>query len=404
LGGLVDQLENISAPTKGSSSVEALSAALGGWVELWGNSTEAVPQESNGSPERDVQNQLLRILSSETLMILAGLGTSLGIPEVQGVHAPNMNDLWERAELLPEFASVQSIVRPELVQERNIEHLLSEVQARLILEPGNADLRSFLSSAEQSILEACSFVGPDSQLNTHQLFLRKVARRSLRLLRTQLFTTNYDLAFESAAARSRFNVIDGFGLTSEAYFDGGSFDLDFVRRNGTDQMVLEPNVLQLLKLHGSIDWSRDGQTVRKVSAQPSHPVLIYPSANKFQLSFQQPYLEMMSRFQLGLRRSDVSLMVVGFGFNDAHIVAPIEAAIRSNVGMRILVVDPGIRRSNRNPHFDWMEQLVLDGDQRITLVRGTFSDLTRILPDVAEYDERQSHSDRLARITRDPSQ
>jgi hypothetical protein len=191
---------------------------------------------------------------------------------------------------------------------------------------------------------------------------------------------------------------------SGADFDGSSFDLDFVRRNGTDQMVLEPNVLQLLKLHGSIDWSREGLMVRKVPGLPSQPVLIYPTANKYQLSFQQPYLEMMSRFQLGLRRPDVSLIVVGFGFNDAHIVAPIEAAIRSNVGMRLVVVDPGIRGTNRNSHFDWLEQLVLDGDQRITLIRGTFSDLTRMLPDAAEFDERQSHADRLARITRNSAQ
>lgn len=384
------------------SGVEVLNAGLGAWVDLWAEESgdNRVDPMARAALESDLKVYISRALNAENLVVLAGLGTSLGIAPIGERKAPSMRDLWAKVEGLPEFKSITSTVRGELIKEQNIEHLLSEVQARLGLNPDHAGLTAFLAAAEQVILEACSFVGQDSLLEAHQLFLRKIARRSLRLQRTKLFTTNYDLAFEQAAVRSRFYLIDGFGLGGGGIFDGSMFDLDFVRRTSTEQMVLESNVLHLLKLHGSADWDRTGTLVRKVQGIPQNPVLIYPSANKFQLSFQQPYLEMMSRFQLALRQPDLCLMIVGFGFNDAHIVAPIEAAVRSNVSMRLIIADPAIRSEGRNPQFDWLEQLILDGDQRITLIKGTFSNLTRLLPDVAEFDDRQSHADRLSRIAR----
>lgn len=387
--------------TAATSGIEVLNAGLGKWTPLAPNE-DAGENDSVGFDglEADLKMNLALALNAENLVILTGLGTSLGIPGADGRRAPTMKDLWAEVGKLPEFSGIQSLVSPGLLDEKNIEHLLSEVQARLGLNPDNQQLSAFLAAAEEIILESCSFVDADSQLETHQLFLRKIGRRSQRLHRTKLFTTNYDLAFENAASRSRFHLIDGFSFGRRSVFDGDAFDLDFVRRPGSDQLMLESNVLHLLKLHGSADWDREGDAIYKVDRTPKNPVLIYPSATKFQLSFQQPYLEMMSRFQINLRQQNLCVIVVGFGFNDAHIVAPIEAAVRSNVSMRLIVADPSIRQDNRNAQFDWFEKLILDGDQRISLINGTFSDLVRLLPDAAEFDDRQAHADRFTRITK----
>lgn len=383
------------------SGVEVLNAGLGKWTQIAPTQDLDVDNSAAFSGmEADLKMNLSLALNAENLIILTGLGTSLGIQGVNGRSAPTMGDLWAEIGRLDEFSGIQDSVSPVLLQEKNIEHLLSEVHARLDLDPDHQELAAFLKAAEEIILTSCSFVHTDSDLQTHQLFLRKIGRRSQRLQRTKLFTTNYDLAFETAAARSRFHLIDGFGFGHQSVFDGDAFDLDFVRRPSGDQMVLESNVLHLLKLHGSADWSREGDVIRRVSGAPKNPVLIYPSATKFQLSFQQPYLEMMSRFQINLRHQNLCVIVVGFGFNDAHIVAPLEAAVRSNVSMRLIVADPSIRRDGRNEHFGWLEKLILDGDQRISLINGTFSDLVRILPDAAEFDDRQAHADRFARITK----
>jgi hypothetical protein len=213
------------------------------------------------------------------------------------------------------------------------------------------------------------------------------------LPRTQIFTTNYDLVFERAADRSGFRLVDGFTLTEPRRFEGGSFDLDFVRRRIGERPMLEPNVVQFMKLHGSVDWdSSTGQIERR--SDPAEPILIYPAQSKFQLSYELPYLECMARFQMALREPDVGLIIVGSGFRDEHLAGPISAAIRSNVGLRIVVVGPNVE-TNANPHLAFMRELVERGDRRLTLFAGTFDQFTSVLPDVAPRDEREEHESRM---------
>jgi hypothetical protein len=344
-------------------------------------------------------DELGLITNAENLVVLAGLGTSLSIENSKDKAkvAPRMSDLWALVGALKSFDTVKKSLNPALVKSANLEHVLSDAQARYALDTGNTDLKTFIDEAEGVIWESCSFVNDDSQVDTHELFLRKVARRSTRLQRTQIFTTNYDLAFEAAAQGARFNVIDGFGYGGQ-YFDGASFDLDYVRRRPNEPLALEPSVFHLLKLHGSVDWDATAGEIRKVAGfvKPATPVLIYPSAAKYQLSFQQPYLEFMSRFQIALRQPDVGLIVVGSGLSDEHLVAPIEAALRSNIGLRAVFITPGAKDAKRSATFDWIEGLIRKGDKRLTLLSGTFDDLVRHLPDMPTREERDAHSDRIA--------
>lgn len=341
-------------------------------------------------------DELGAILNAETLVVLAGSGTSLGIRQVDGSKkAPSMGALWDDVSQLAEFEEVSGRLNADLVASKNLEHVLSDAQARHAVAP-DVDLAAFISAAEAVVLTRCSFVNDDTDVNAHELFLRKVARRSVRLQRTQLFTTNYDLAFEIAAQRARFNVIDGFGYGGRE-FDGGSFDLDYVRRRPHEQLALEPSVFHLLKLHGSVDWSLNGDVIGKVSGTPERPVLIYPSAAKYQLSYQQPYLEFMSRFQIALRQPDIGLIVVGFGFNDDHLNAPIEAALRSNIGLRATIVTPGARAQDRSGSIAWIEDLIERGDRRLSMFTGTFDDLVKHLPEAPAREERDEHLERVSR-------
>jgi hypothetical protein len=372
-----------------------------GWQSLVaGDDEDDATRVARASAENRLREELGLIVNSEHLVVLVGSGPSFSAttkPTEAGdetLTAPSMSDLWDAVQELTSFEPARPKLRAETVATNDLELILSEAISRLAL--GNdAELSAFVQDAESVVWERCNFVRENTDLSTHELFLRKVARRSTRLQRTQIFTTNYDLAIETAARRARFNVIDGFGFGGQE-FDGGSFDLDFVRRRPPEQLALEPSVFHLLKLHGSVDWDGSGAAVRKVQGKPPTPVLIYPSVLKYQLSYQQPYLEFMSRFQISLRQPDVGLVVVGFGFNDEHVVAPIEAALRSNIGLRAAVVTPGARDSNRATTIAWIEDLIGRGDQRLTLLNATFDDLVRHLPDVPQMEERDAHSDRVA--------
>jgi hypothetical protein len=154
-----------------------------------------------------------QILLSENLLILCGLGTSLCVTADGKRLAPMMIDLWTSAEKSwgDQFDRLKATVRYETPTSGrdDIELLMSQCQLSQRFAP-NPDVEKFVIRTEANIVEQCGFVRSDTDLSTHEAFLRKVARRSTRLPRVKVFTTNYDLCFEQAAARSRFIVVDGF--------------------------------------------------------------------------------------------------------------------------------------------------------------------------------------------------
>lgn len=347
-----------------------------------------------------LRESLASVVATDQLVILAGLGASLGLLRstleggTEDVAAPTMGALFTEVAKLNGFDKA-SVIAPDATGRRDVEGLLSACQFQIALN-ADPDIVRFVGEAEAVILDLCSFIDGTTDLMAHEVFLRKIARRQTRLSRTQVFTTNYDLAFEQAAERIRFHVIDGFGFGNQGAFDGNTFDMDIVRRRRGESLMLEPNVFHLLKLHGSVDWDEHDGEVRRVS-KPENPVLIYPSQDKYQLSFRPPYLESMSRFQIALRQPDVTLIVVGFGFNDAHIVAPIEAAIRSNVGLRVVVVGPELS-TTENETVHRLQKLLASGDRRITLIETTFREFSSLLPDISPPDDRELHDVRAASV------
>jgi SIR2-like domain len=331
---------------------------------------------------------------TEHLVVLMGLGTSLGLRGTHGA-APTMSDLFGRVEGLEGFGQAAKFA-PTALADRDVEALLSACQMHVDLH-GDKATAEFLKAAEQEVREACDFVDESTDLSTHEALLRKLGRRATRLSRAKVFTTNYDLAVERAAQRTRFTLLDGFGPTAGGLFDGGNFDLDVVRRTPDGTLQLAPNVIQLYKMHGSVDWSETDEGVRR-QVPPLKPVLVYPSSMKYQQSYRPPYLESMARFQMTLRQPETTVIVIGFGFNDAHIVGPVMSAVRSNVSLRIIVADPKLS-SAPNAAMSTLIRLSDARDERLLLVAGTFADFTSSLPDMAPPDAHEAHEERLRAVS-----
>lgn len=327
---------------------------------------------------------------SENLVVLLGLGTSLGLRGPAGT-APTMGDLFDAVKELQGFGEASGLARTA-VAVGDVEALLSACQMHVALTE-DATTKEFLAAAEAVVLRACNFVDESTDLATHEAFLRKIGRRATRLSRARIFTTNYDLAIERAAQATRFTVLDGFGPTAGGLFDGGNFELDVVRRASDGTLQLAANVVQLYKLHGSVDWDETAEGVRRTPA-PRTPVLIYPSSMKYQHSYQPPYLESMARFQMTLRQPETTVIVAGFGFNDSHVVGPLLAAVRSNVSLRLIVVDPALQQT-QNEHVQTLIRLSEARDERILLFAGTFEQFTAQLPDMAPQDAHEAHDERF---------
>jgi hypothetical protein len=347
-----------------------------------------------------LKRQMTEVLLAENLVVLTGLGTSLCLTDSAGKRlAPTMGDLWKAVEAqtgsnLTKVRALVGYVTP--ASGENIELLLSRCLLAERLRP-TKEVTTFVQQAENIIVERCRFPAKGVSLAHHQSFLRRVARRSTRLPRMKLFTTNYDLCFEAAASTTRFVVIDGFAHTQPQEFDGTYYGYDLVRRHpDKDVPDFIANVFHLYKLHGSVDWEiAADQIVRNPNA--SRPLIVYPRDSKFESSYDQPFLEMMSRFQMALRQPNTGLLIIGFGFNDDHISHPIMAAVRANVGLKAVVVDPALE-SSKNLHIAVLCDLIKAGDSRLTLVTQKFEELVPILPDLVAATEEEKHVQRLGGI------
>ncbi len=162
-------------------------------------------QDVSGDGEAAFSSFLTQVLTSRHLGVLCGLGTSRCIVDDQGsLLAPDMGDLWQAVKRADDerFQRVLDIVSSPPGEE-NIELLLSRCQMQQELAP-DTELKAFIEDGEKTIAEKCNFIDDDTSLATHESFLRKVARRSTKLPRTQVFTTNYDLAFEVRGGANRF--------------------------------------------------------------------------------------------------------------------------------------------------------------------------------------------------------
>ena len=376
------------------------------WTPTQANTAEPEAVEQAKRSRSQLETLLSTLLLSENLIVLTGLGTSLCVKDTANNSvAPTMTDLWNSAKsrvksFEPILMKVKQPREASGTWKEDIETLLSRCQMYVELND-DAEVRSFIEDTERLISKSCDFIGllpAGTGLPTHEAFLRKLARRPTRLQRTKLFTTNYDLCFETAAAAVGFVMIDGFSHATPQDFDGNHFSYDIVRR-GNEQDVPEyiSNVIQFLKLHGSVDWEKttDGRIRR--SPAPSKPIIIYPRNGKFESSYSQPYFEMMSQFQTALRLPNTGLLVVGFGFNDSHLVGPLSSALRSNSSLRIVSVGPNYE-SKMAPFVKNLEDLIDAGDRRLTLVASGFEDLVSIIPDISAISDEEQHLHRMKKV------
>lgn len=376
-------------------------------VQSLGNASKPIRFRLSESPafletsEREnhakLTDYLRASLQMQHLLILCGSGTST---EVGG---PSMQDLWSGATTLENFELARSAV--SYTDGSDIEMFLSRCDAFCDLNPSHELVTQVRKATIETILTQCRMPAVfASRLVPHQDLLKKVARRRARDSRVRLFTTNYDQCFERAATELGLIPVDGFSFSRPRRFDPQFFDFDIVKRTAPSEGVtFVPGVFQYHKLHGSIDWSsRSGRIEVDPGVSPEHACLIYPARTKFQRSYQQPHLELMARYLAALREHNTCLVVVGYGFNDDHLTAPIFAALRANPHFRLIVVSRTIdrkleRAAEGSPYFE-LSELAHRAD--VSFIAGSFSSFVSVVPDLAALSPAHELEAAVLRVTR----
>ena len=194
----------------------------------------------------------------------------------------------------------------------------------------------------------------DSKLFNHAKFLNILSKRTNTESKLNLVTTNYDTLIEDAAESMKWTVFDGFSFSQNPQFDSTMFDWNLVKEVPnvkTNENIYKPNVVNLLKIHGSITWerSKSGNNIsRKSKTLIADPLMVFPSTNKYAQSYQEPYFDLFNKFQNLLHKPNTLLITTGFSFSDNHIARMIISAIQTNDGLSTLITDFNIEPQNKN--------------------------------------------------------
>jgi len=388
-------------PKKVASAFRAPGAA--DWRELeYENAPDKDQQEEARKAKGELKNVLLASLQMQHLVVLAGSGCS------QSAGGPSMQDLWNGAvgeEPTADAKAAAGKVNHNLTV-RNIEALLSRVEAFLQVNQ-DEDVSNFLDSSKQVILDRCSAFLDPKKLQTHKTFLHRLSRRRVRDQRLQVFTTNYDLCFERAAAELGGVALDGFSFTPPRRYDPRFFGYDIIRRprSGDDLGHYLEGVFLLYKLHGSVNWARgqEGTIYEKDKPMPAEACLIYPATGKYQQSFVQPHLESMAEYLAAVREPNTCLLAVGFGFNDDHLAEPLLAAVQSNPHLRLIVVDPESDTNATNGNRYWKRFFELSGHgEDVWFIKASFGDFAQMVPDLKSLTPADTLIKAIKGVTREP--
>jgi hypothetical protein len=362
--------------------------------------------EINGESQKNIRENKERIqsvLSSSlklpNISFFAGSGTSLG--EVGG---PSMGDLWRKSMWVNHEAEPQSSdygllhnvatrvmdkVRYQELENPNIEHFLSRCEAFLQFDH-DEEVLDYVRDVKETILFECTdfLEQATANISSYQMLLQKLARRRVRDPRLKVFTTNYDMCFETAASELGMMVVDGFSYSRRRKFNGQYFNYDVVKRENDSHEFVE-GVFKLFKLHGSVSWTREGNSIiESQKVAPDNAALIYPAKGKYQQAFVQPYLELLSRYLESIRESNNCLIIAGFGFNDDHLSEPILSAITSNPSLKLIIADFSAHQhilnngeNGSSPYWAKFHELAVNGYD-VHFINGSFSDFISLIPNL----------------------
>ena len=326
------------------------------------------------------------------IIILAAAGTSLDNGSNKG---ETRNGLWKSGrdvikQLYKELLPCDNKLR-RIANDKDIEAFLSHILlVEKISEEKASRLKPLREQLEKIIRDACQ-LELDSSNAPHKTFLDKITARKASEPRVQLFTTNYDTLFEQAAQEGGYAVIDGFSFTFPRTFSGRYFDYDIVQRERTrlkDEESFVSKVFHLYKMHGSLTWEKTEQGIVQQVNSTESPLIVYPASDKYESSYEQPYFEMMSRFQQALRRENTLLIVVGFGFRDKHIQNVILEAVNQNPSFQLVIVNYNsnetIDREELKEYFDGNEV-----KRNVSIVFDTFKNFTESFPENKTYSSNE---------------
>lgn len=158
----------------------------------------------------------------------------------------------------------------------------------------------------------------------HVNFFRGLKRRTFGLPSTVwIFTTNYDVLFETAAAIAGVRLENGFSGTTTSFLDIARFGQLHGNSDGQRFLPHAGLVVKLVKLHGSLSWYADGGQVLEQhpnSLAPALPrTMVLPRRRKIMDTLSPPYDQLFALASRTIGSECRYLISCGFSYGDEHI-------------------------------------------------------------------------------------
>jgi SIR2-like domain len=197
---------------------------------------------------------------------------------------------------------------------------LGESEREQAIHAFDAALNRMFDDMNAALLEVDDLEFPTPQRNTVSGLLKRF---------DAIFTLNQDLLLEHLYMDGGFRGTQLPGLIGLPGVDGRIADTS-VKGIWTDsgQTLIDKTLQPIYKLHGSTNW-------RTVAGGN---LLVLGAAKTQVIESSRLLRSYKDIFEESLCRPDARLMVIGYGFGDAHINASLARGAQS--GMRMFVIDP----------------------------------------------------------------
>lgn len=359
---------------------------------------------------QELKLRLRKYLELENVSILTGAGTSfhLGSPIIRkipenlkielknqienyftDIEKPSYEDLFNCLQA-DKFLKIQKGENYETIQ-----NCIYEMQKWLFKEC-DTNKTKIIDDKDEHLKE--------DRYYYHELFLKKLLQRPNNLKRVNLFTTNYDLAFDYALDNLGIHYIDGFSGVHNRCFRPEVYDYDiyYPGQSVSGKVHRAEKVLRYYKLHGSLSWISEEESVSNpygikeitnsnFELDVSQQLMIYPCVSKKTFTLDLPYSELFRHFSQAVIQPQSVLITLGYSFYDEHINDIIYQAL--TLPSFTLIIVNYAKKKGQNEYIERLKKLddhriiFFDEDNETT---STFTGFVKnVMPDFYEEEENE---------------
>lgn len=363
--------------------------------------------------EKSNENKLRvkKYLGLENVSVLAGAGTSwhLGAPVIRNIPE-GLKPICEK-DIETYFGKGQN---------PSFEDLFNCLQADRYIKTkrknSTTEIDNSIKKMQKWLFDNCNTektelnVKNDKRLNKnryhyHEAFVKKLLQRPNNLKRVNLFTTNYDMAFDYALDNLGVHYINGFMGVHNRCFRPEVYDYDlyYPGQSVTGKVHRAEKVLKYYKIHGSLSWLSTKPTVNNTygikeiplnndfKVEEDKELMIYPCVSKKSFTLDLPYSELFRQFSQAINQPQSVLFCIGYSFYDEHINDIIKQAL-TIPSFTLIIANYSQTLDINSP----IEELKALKDKRIIILDETDANqstfigfVESIMPDLYEEEENE---------------